>query len=154
MHRWLTVGKLQILRKFNWIWRSAWRHFFAYDWTLYIQKTSVLQRVNEVPKIFFLPKSCLKWVYFSIVYFSISRRKMLLARKKFFHVTFVNPLQPRPEYIRDSMWEIQHIDRRSYFSWINFFRHLTTFSASAFNLQSIGGNFRSFEAILTKLWPF
>jgi len=118
MHRWLTVGKLQILRKFNWIWRSAWRHFFAYDWTLYIQKTSVLQRVNEVPKIFFLPKSCLKWVYFSIVYFSISRRKMLLARKKFFHVPFVNPLQPRPEYIRDSMWEIQHIDRRSYFSLI------------------------------------
>jgi len=134
MHRWLTVGKLQILRKFNWIWRSAWRHFFAYDWTLYIQKTSVLQRFNEVPKIFFFPKSCLKWVYFSIVYFSISRRKMLLARKKFFHVPFVNPLQPRPEYIRDSMWEIQHIDRRSYFSWINFF-------SSSDHIFSIGVQF-------------
>jgi len=99
-----------------------------------IQKTSVLQRVNEVPKIFFVPKSCLKWVYFSIVYFSISRRKKLLARKKFFHVPFVNPLQPRPEYIRDSMLEIQHIDRRSYFNWIKLF-------SSSDHIFSIGVQF-------------
>ena len=130
----MTVGNLQISRKFNWIWRSAWRHFFAYDWTLYIQKTAGLQRVNEVPKIFFLPKSYLKWVYFSIVYFSISRRKTLLAGKKFFDVPFVNTLEPRPENIRDSMWEIQHRDRRSYFSLINF-------SSSSDHIFSIGVQF-------------
>ena len=80
--------------------------------------------------------------------------KNVIRTKKNFHVPFVNPLSAGPVYLRECMWEVPHIDRWSYFSLPNKkLRHLTTFSASTLNLESIGGNFRPFRAILTDLWP-
>ena len=45
-----------------------------------------------------------------------------LKNCKLIHASFFfNPYSAGPGYIRDSIWEIPHIGRRSYFSFQNFF---------------------------------